>query len=496
MAGIRYYRKLEPVAQLVPTWTPKHFYHEGALVAVKTGDSDQLKNGTARLDYYIALWSHDPVDQSKYNDYRWEPYRRFYGRNVPDSEGLLRYSPKRGEDLGWFHFASSGPFDSEERNFPALRSKVYGIRESFDSDEGALQDIIDFAVAGAGTVNSLGAFYWARLGAIVNRNDSLELNKRILDLQDSDIVNAGIIIWDSEEQTYKTKVTILTVNGASASSTGNIPLSLVNTIRGTRDDRSTSTAGPGTIFIIEDDSEVALNGAGFVRRNDGLWSPLSTSDRDAKNLRYINTTGDALTGRVKLEYTPVDDEDAVPKSYVTVRRDDSDKQNVIKQYDVVDLNRGIDETPLNDYFIDRENFVLYWNGEDGVQPAHSTEESVFEKLISVTVDSVSDAFNDLLVFQTQNFSNKYYCKVSIKRNGVGVPFVPGQNCALTANKLTLVNANLNAFSLKILGSRIDNTGLYEVSIVYHNGDSSFATKQIGSSTWVVVNPPEFDYGSF
>jgi hypothetical protein len=239
-----------------------------------------------------------------------------------------------------------------------------------------------------------------------------------------------------------------------------------------------------------------LNGAGFVRRNDGSWSPLSTSDRDAKNLRYINTTGDALTGQVKVEYTPVDDEDVVPKSYVSARRDDSDKQTVIKQYDVVDLNQGIDETPLNDYFIDRENFVLYWNGEDGVKPAHSTEESVFEKVMSVTIDSISDAFNDLLVFQTQNFSNKYYCRVSIKRNGVAVPFVPGQNCALTGNKLTPTNANLNAFSLKILGSRIDNTGLYEVSVVYHNGESSSATKQIGSSVWVVKNPAEFDYGSF
>ena len=95
-----------------------------------------------------------------------------------------------------------------------------------------------------------------------------------------------------------------------------------------------------------------------------------------------------------------------------------------------------------------------------------------------------------------DFSNKYYCRVSIKRNGVAVPFVPGQNCALTGNKLTPTNANLNAFSLKILGSRIDNTGLYEVSVVYHNGESSSATKQIGSSVWVVKNPTEFDYGSF
>lgn len=496
MAGIRYYRKLEPVAQLVPTWTPKHFYHEGALVAVKTGDSDQIKNGTARLDYYIALHSHYPVETRDRKDLYWESYRRTYGRDEPDSEQVLNKTPRNTENIGWFHFASSGPFDSDERNFPALRSKVYSIKGDFDSDEGAIQDILDWAVAGAGTVNSLGAFYWARLDAIVDRNDSLELNKRILDLQDSDIVNAGIIVWDSEEQTYKTKVTILSVNGATVSSTGNIPLSLVNTVRGTFDDRSTNTSGPGTIFIIDNDSDSELNGAGFVKRTNGSWSPLSTSDRDAKNLRYINTTGDALTGYVKLGYTPVDDEDAVPKSYVGARRDDSDKQNVIKQYDVVDLNQGIDETPLNDFFIDRENFVLYWNGENGVQAAHSTEENVFEKILGITVDSVSDAFNDLLVFQTQNFSNKYYCKVSVTRDGVGVPFVPGQNCALTANKLTPLNANLNAFSLKILGSRIDNTGLYEVNVVYHNGESSSATKQIGSSVWVITNPAEFDYGSF
>ena len=496
MAGIRYYRKLEPVAQLVPTWTPKHFYPEGALVAVKTGDSDQLKNGTARIDYYIALHAHYPAETRQRKDLYWESYRRTYGRDEPDSEEVLNKSPKTPENIGWFYIASSGLFDSDERSLPALRAKVYGLRQNVDSDQYVVRNLYDQAIAGAASAKSNEASYWIRLNDIVSRTDILELNKKILSLQDSDVVNAGIIVWDSAEQTYKTKVAILTVNGASASTTGNIPLSLVNTIFGTRDDRTDSTASAGTIFIVDEDSEVSLNGAGFVKRTDGSWSPLSTSNRIAKNLRYINTSGDALTGHVKLEYTPVDDEDAVSSSYVDARRDDSDKQNVIKQYNAVDSNQGVDETAFNDYFIDKDNVVLYWNNEEGVEPAHSLDAYEFQKLISLSIDSISDANNDLLVFQTQNFSNKYYCKVSITRNGVGVPFVPGQNCALNANKLTLLTANSTAFTLKILGSRIDNTGLYQVNIVYHNGESSSATKQIGSSVWVVKNPPEFDYGSF
>lgn len=463
MSGIKLYDQIRPYTEIIPVWTKGHYYANGSFVVVKTGDSDQLVDGTCQLDYFIATRTH------------------------PQSE----HNPNDSENNGWYLFTSNKVFDSDDFSFASLRSKVYGLKFDFDSDNAFVTQVLQQSNAKADDLISGSGTFGPSVLSLNSRLSEVE-SRGIIDYIDSDSVHLGILIWDSDDNSYKTIRTVLSLNGAPAGLDNNIPVNLIPTLRGTLDDRP-NVASNGTIFTVFGDSESINNGSVFVFKDGEGWLPIVNNKRVDTDARYINRDSDVMVGSLFINYTPSDDQDAVSKRYVdeTINGFDSDKEDIIPQYQsITDVDEFLQTGRL---FISRDTTTLYTKQTQTDNVAvNSTPQFLFETFLDVSV--VSGVVNDFIVVEYRNISNKYPGTLVLRENGSNFPFVPAGNCTLTGGFRTLT-PNQTQFSIEMLG-RVSFASSYELTHVAHNGFVRRAVKPAGTNQWIVDNGKDFDYGNF
>lgn len=165
-----------------------------------------------------------------------------------------------------------------------------------------------------------------------------------------------------------------TVNAIAPDALGNVAVSLTATKTGTFAARP-ATANAGLIYVVSGDSNTSLNGATYIyESNSAAWYEVKGFDTASADARYVNVSGDVMTGALTLSGAPTANLHAATKLYVDAKVANSEiyttGMNFNANTGVLTGNRndGVNYTVTVDgrYIVDPKNAsngqVLSWNG--------------------------------------------------------------------------------------------------------------------------------------
>ena len=124
---------------------------------------------------------------------------------------------------------------------------------------------------------------------------------------------------DSDRADIKSELalTAKSVNGIVPDAVGNIAISLASVHTGTNDARNDYAAAEGEFWVVSGDSDTNSDGASYIYDADtSAWLPVGGSDIAANDARYINASGDIMTGYLRLHANPNNALHPATKDYV------------------------------------------------------------------------------------------------------------------------------------------------------------------------------------
>lgn len=466
MSGTRLQQKSTAVTHRFPKWAKDHYYTEGSIVWQNDYDSDQI-------DLYVSLISHTSNDSD-------------YSLYLKDSENDSDYYHN---ETVWSHWKSSRILDSDEMSYASLSSRITNVQKRWDSDQSYIDSDVqwlEYTIPLLPDSESIDSDLRAQRG----RLRVLE-EREVFQFIDSDAKHNQIIVWDSDNDILVTKLVVRSLNTFGPDGNGNIPISFIKILSGTKDDKPDSETD-GTIYVINNDSDSEDNGVSFIYNID-QWKPIVAPDRAVYNKRYLKSDGtNKLIGPLYVT-EPTNDTQIVTKRYVDVYVKEA-KEN---QFGFFDSERVVDTT-----IFDSENFIITTDEPtikffDKINTNNIGDVPIsdYEYFDNVTVDSDSDYFS----VDIKNFSSFVTGNLELRKDGVLEPF-------------TLIGATYTSYTTGFaVGFKIDDSSVQnfiiqlsnpyshasEYIIKYHThyGETVSITKSTNDDVW---NRPDedMDYGSY
>lgn len=467
MSGTRLQNKSTPITNRLPQWSYTNYYEEGNLVWSKVFDSESF-------ELYICVRNHYSGDSDG-------------SLVIHDSDSL---TPDLLNEKNWRLFVKEGPFDSDSRSLAAINWKTRNYRQTIDSDIKISTAQINWLLS---TVPFLPDSDSVDSDIKIANEKIIEINsKTITDMVDSDSVHNGLIVWDSDSAAYTTKLFIYTFNGIGPDENGDIPLSLVKVISGTKDDKPDSELN-GSVFIVSGDSESSSNGTSYVFDN-GSWVSFISPDRKRYDKKFLRSNGDnSLVGSLYVP-DPIQDTQIVNKKYV----DDFVKDNKQDQFNLFDSEGAVDLS-----LIDSENFYVIKS-----RPTLHFYDKINNNIIGESIDDLTN-FKDVSVVSpnvlnitTNYFSSIVYGNLQVKRNGVLEAFTIDSSSNLDYNAIVanvaqdskLKDQFNQSFTLN-LSSPYNVSDSYEISYTWTTSDTAKINKAAGSNDWIVAGN-NYDFGTY
>lgn len=451
MAGSRLYSRDTPLVRRLPELTSGDYYKKGRLVYSHRQDNDEI-------DLYVCLSNHIDADDSDVRFY--DSDNRFENKSL------------------WLHWASSRVLDSE-MGFASINQKSKRLVLQHDSDMLRLDSDVLWvreAIPNLPDSDSIDS----DLAIMRSRLVALKSNE-ILDFEDNEAADQNIIVWDSENQQYESRLRVLKVNEQVPDNTGNITPSLLKVTSGTSDQRPDSDK-EAAIYITDGDSDSAVNGTTFIYVN-GAWETIINPDRSKMDSDFIRANGSALTGPLIV----VDDSDnsnsIVSKHYV---------DNFIKNSKQDGFYTGDSEGSIPP--LDSENFVINLSKRsfsffDGINTKTIGDDSIdYLSFIDTTV------LVNAITVSTNMLSSAIPGELTVLENGVATAFTLNDATAnVNGTNFVLDDGVVQSFTVNIPSYSVGNS--YSITLLTHEGYILETTKASAATEWIVT-PSSNDYGTY
>lgn len=126
-----------------------------------------------------------------------------------------------------------------------------------------------------------------------------------------DSLNAVMFVWyddgtDSDwidVSGFSGGGTVKSVNGIGPDGLGNVAVALTSVTTGVLSARPL-VANQGDVYVVSGDPTPANNGITFIRTSTGTWAEIGSAGLAANDARYVNVTGDTMTGDLFIGATP------------------------------------------------------------------------------------------------------------------------------------------------------------------------------------------------
>ena len=407
----RIFVRTDPYVKRYPVFEPGVFYQTGSVVSrsFQVNDSD---SDIVYYNFYVAQRDIQPL-----------------GLN-PEQTGS-----------DWVLWISGDPKfatfwnDSDVYAYIDKADETY--QTKFTDVDSDLRDVRD-------EVNVLLGFD-SEIKAIQHDIRALEERNLIDSLIDSEASEGRAISWDSDNQKFKFITPVLSINNVLPDANGNVSYTFTQTKTGTRNDRLDSDQN-GTIFIVVGDSDSDQNGTTYSFTDIG-WVRLIGFTEKENEIRYVDVTGDSMTGPLYLAGNPTSDSEAATKSYVD-NFNDSDKQDKIiilaTQSDLAAATKQEGRI----YFVKADNTVWLYDSATLKQFIIPGERIFDPVLLEARAVNKTVTFFDIDV-KTYRFSDKLGGTLSLYRNGSSVATAFALN--------TNINGTYN------LSSQVENARLFNAS---------------------------------
>ena len=436
----RVYIDTNPYVNRLPVFKSNVFYGTGSIVskAFIINDSD---SETFYYNFYVAKKDIQP------------------GGLEPD------------QNSDWVLWVASDPAirtfysDSEVYKFIGRSTDQY--TEAFvqiDSDVKRLSDDIQNVLGFDSEINKL-------------KHDVSEVkNKNIIDsLLDSEAQDGKVVSWDSDSQRFKFVRNVTSVNGVFPDASGNVSYKFVGVKTGNRDDRLDSEE-KGTIFVVVGDSDSDFNGTSYSFTDVG-WTRLIGFTEKENQVRYVNLSGDTMTGPLILSRDPIQDSEAATKRYVD-KFSDSDKQDKIifidNDSDLIAYQHQKDRI----YFVRETKNLWTYDGASLQKFIIPREKSYDSVVLEAFVSDQSASYFDVTV-KTYRFSDQiggqFYLREQTELSNT--PFSITSNFQGTFDAASILqNAKLlnseNQFFVFRVYRILDLADVWKLTFVSHYGETS------------------------
>ena len=461
MSGTRLHKKSTPVTRRFPRWSKTNYYPKGEVVFQNVIDSENI-------DLYVSLSSHYSNDSDK-------------SLYLNDSDYALN------ESL-WSHYVTSRPIDSETKSFASLNRRIKHIILSYDSDQLVFDSDVLWLTNTIPLLPDSDSID-SDLKRAKSDTTNLLSDNFIFSLIDSDVKHKGTVYWDSDYKSYKTTVTVRTLNTIGPDSTGNIPLTFMRVLNGSKDDRPDSDV-EGTIYVIANDSDDIDNGISYIFK-DG-WSLFVTPDRANNDKKFLRSSGGSMKGPLIVP-PPTESTQIVNRKYVDLNIRDT-KQDGFGFFDSEGL---IDVSQF-----DSDNFIVLTKDAPSLLFTDKINTIAIGDVDKLDVENIDSAASDSekIYVQVSNFSSFVGGNLQLTKNGLPQTFTLDLNsvCDSIVNGVALnfrlLSSNSQSFSIKVNGG-ILLTDQFTLKYFTHSGDVSVIEKQSGSDVWI-VETKIFDYGNY
>lgn len=140
-----------------------------------------------------------------------------------------------------------------------------------------------------------------------------------------DPATGNLILTMSDASTVTTAINgrfVQTVNAIVPDALGNVPVALTAVETGTDAVRTALTPTNGTVFVVSGDPDPNANGKTYIwEAGTAAWYQVVGYDTPAMDARYVNQSGDTMTGALTLHADPTTALQAATKQYVDLKSD-------------------------------------------------------------------------------------------------------------------------------------------------------------------------------
>lgn len=421
------------------------------------------------------------------------PYYNFYvsQRDVTPNKG-------NPEDLRdeWLLWVSGDPAIPSLYSDSDLRDFVLGVQQDYnktkqdiDSDFLELDSDIQYILT------------WdSELRDLRQRVTAIENKKIIKNLDELELGNNKTPIWNDSDNKYDLVVPVLTFNGSFPNSAGEITYETGAVKTGTRDDRLDSEI-EGTLFIVVGDSETEFDGITYAFSSAGWQRVIGFTEVENDN-RYVNITGDVMTGPLLMARDPLRDSEVATKRYVDTFFDTTKQDTIIYLDSETDLALQT-HTPDALYYIrSTSNLWTYTNGalSKFSFPAERLWDPVIISATAIPY-AASVSYFDVRV-DTYRFSDSIEGYLEIWKTGQGnTAIVTRVNISgtLDANygmDAKLLDASLQQFTVRVT-AKYASYDEWNVRFTAHDGSTSSVTIGAGTANRAVSNTNRlFNFGEY
>lgn len=434
----RIYIDKQPYVQRYPMWFGNVYYQQGSIVSRPFPAGIDSDSEVVYYNYYVAQREIQPYSLPPENNSKWTLW-------VSGDPNYKLFQ-----------------LDSEVFDYlNEVRLEYLNLALEIDSD-------IAFNLQNISNISG----YDSELRKLVSQTKEIRERNIIDSLFDSEAQDGKAIAWDSDNQRFKFIRPVLSVNGFLPNAAGEVNFSYLQTKTGARDDRLDSDLD-GTIFIVVGDSDSEAQGLTYSYVSNKWVRVIGFTEKE-NDVRYVNLTGDTMTGNLLLKGDPVRDSEAATKAYVD-NFNDSDKQDKIIILNTLSdlLSYVYEESRL--YFVKENNSLWIFSG-GGLRQFTIPRERVFNPVMTEAITSNLTGSSFDITVKTYRFSSQVGGTLSLARNNnpTFTPFALINNVTGTYNvanqveNMTLVNSAVQSFKIRVPGILV-SSDTYNLIFTTHDG---------------------------
>jgi len=476
MSGTRLQKKSTPQVRRTASWSATNYYHQGSFLYNKTIDSDHL-------DVYVCLEDHYANDSDK---------RLFLSNHDSeyDSDLILNTSL-------WLHFISSRELDSEVFSFVTLQRKIQEVpnllkiaKADFDSEILVSYQVINNLPDSDSVDSDL---------KIIQPIIATLKNKGIALFDQADISDSQLVGWDGTNNKYVGISAIRTVNAFGPDANGDVPVTLIKILSGTKDERPDSERN-GSIFTIEGDSDVFSNGLSYIYK-DSEWFAIESAGAKVIDLKFLKRDGsNTLTGPLYVVNSNTANS-IVNKAYSDlVLTTNGGQPNFYYADSELAINTSILDSDDFAVTTDQKPGFYHWDGLN-LSQIGSTNVGDYPFLLP---DVVVETDQITLTVKCANLNQIVEGVLTVKRDGVLEAFSLGAgsnasgvfNTPGEASQFVLLDQTSQEFKITLINT-FDNSKEYEIKHISDTGDEAWVTKLAGATVWSAQKSLDStDYGFY
>lgn len=472
MSGTRLQTKNTSVTHRLPKWSIKNQYDASHIVWSNLIDSEYF-------DIYVCIKPHIANDSEN----------NLLAENFDSDIGLYLDT----NDNVWNLWFTTRPIVLDDRTFPVINRKLRELRQSVDSDKTLFRNsVIVLNNAATNLIDSESID--SDLNVIYNNINFVE-TRPIWKFIDSDAKHDWIITWDSDNNRYKSAVSVRKVNSFGPDTTGDVPFTLTKILSG-RDSDKPVDENIGTVWVVENDPNPLINGLAYVF-HDSEWTPIINPQKEKNDLLFLQASGGSLRGSFNVN-TPTLPLHIVNKAYV----DNTVKD--VKQNKFLFFNT-LSQVSISN--VDSENFIIvkdlpsliFVDSDSNTYSLENNNNDNIDNAIFVNVINTTDSE---LKVTTTFMSEVLTGTLRVFKNGTLTGFYTDSDYNVvydyyingTLSGMKLLDVNNQSFSV-IVDDKYDLTSSYEIIFTNHMGDEEKITKEANSSNWI-VDSASYDYGEY